>query len=126
MLAFFLGAFFGTLFFERIPHFFSEDVAWTPAIFSLPPHQHLIFGGLAFGAIFMATDPVSSPSLKGAKWAFGILCGFLTIFIRLFNPVYAEGVMLAILIGNAAAPFLDHIAAKRFATRRRRRAKIAL
>ncbi|VAX42497.1 Na(+)-translocating NADH-quinone reductase subunit B [hydrothermal vent metagenome] len=76
--------------------------------FAMPANWHLVVGGLAFGAVFMATDPVSAAMTNGGKWVYGILIGFMTILIRLFNPGYAEGIMLAILFGNVFAPTIDY------------------
>ncbi len=70
--------------------------------------HHLLAGGLLFGAMFMATDPVSAPSTNPARWAYGILIGVLTILIRTLTPL-PEGVMFSILLGNVAAPTLDHV-----------------
>lgn len=76
------------------------------------PMYHLVMGGFAFGIVFMATDPVSSPDMNGAKWVFGFFVGILTVLIRVFNPAFVEGVMLAILFMNLFAPLLDHIEVK--------------
>jgi Na+-transporting NADH:ubiquinone oxidoreductase subunit B len=76
--------------------------------FSLPPHWHLVMGGFAFGAVFMATDPVSSCATNPGRWIFGALIGTLVVLIRVFNPAYPEGVMLAIIFMNAFAPLIDH------------------
>jgi Na+-transporting NADH:ubiquinone oxidoreductase subunit B len=86
--------------------------AWTPAIFSFPAYKHLLLGGLAFGAVFMATDPVSSPALGLSRWIYGLLIGAMTMVIRTLNPAYPEGMMLAILFGNTIAPMIDHLMAK--------------
>ena len=77
--------------------------------FELGPIVHLMIGSFAFGIVFMATDPVSAPDLNGAKWVYGILIGVLTVIIRVANPAYPEGVMLAILLMNVFAPALDHV-----------------
>lgn len=95
--------------------------AWLPARFSLPAYKHLLMGGLAFGLVFMATDPVSSPGHPWSRWIYGFLIGFLTIIIRLINPAYPEGIMLAILFSNVFAPLIDHYVL--IAYRRRARAK---
>ena len=76
-------------------------------IFALPWHWHLTLGGFAFGMIFMATDPVSAAMTNGGKWAFGILIGLMTILIRVVNPAFPEGIMLAILFANLFAPLID-------------------
>lgn len=75
----------------------------------LGPVWHIVMGGFAFGAVFMATDPVSSPHTEGAKLWYGILIGFLAAVIRVINPAYPEGMMLAILLMNVFAPLFDHI-----------------
>ncbi|MBO4605205.1 MAG: NADH:ubiquinone reductase (Na(+)-transporting) subunit B [Bacteroidales bacterium] len=74
----------------------------------LPCFYHLVMGGFAFGAVFMATDPVTSAQTEAGKWIYGFLVGALCVIIRLFNPGYAEGMMLAILLGNTFAPLIDH------------------
>ena len=70
--------------------------------------QHLLIGGFAFGAIYMATDPVTASQTNKGKWIYGFLIGFISILIRVFNPAYPEGVMLAILLMNVFAPTIDH------------------
>lgn len=91
-------------------YLYAMSGADTPAHFSLPPYKQLIIGGLSFGIIFMATDPVSGPTTKVAQIVYGSLIGMLTIIIRLINPAFPEGIMLAILFANAFAPLLDRIA----------------
>ncbi|MCA9393501.1 MAG: NADH:ubiquinone reductase (Na(+)-transporting) subunit B [Candidatus Omnitrophica bacterium] len=78
------------------------------AYMNLPPHWHLIMGGFAFGSIFMATDPVSSSATNTGRWIYGVLIGMLVVLIRVVNPAYPEGVMLAILFMNVFAPLIDH------------------
>lgn len=75
----------------------------------LPPVYHLVMGGFAFGTVFMATDPVSSPTLEGSKLIYGFLIGVLAVIIRVANPAYPEGMMLAILLMNVFAPLIDHV-----------------
>ena len=70
--------------------------------------HHLIIGGFAFGVVFMATDPVTGSQTSKGKWIYGFLIGFISILIRVFNPAYPEGVMLAILLMNVFAPTIDH------------------
>ena len=70
--------------------------------------NHLFVGGFAFGVVFMATDPVSAAQTTKGKWIYGILVGLFCILIRVFNPAYPEGVMLAILLMNVFAPTIDH------------------
>jgi len=74
----------------------------------LPAHVHLILGGFAFGAVFMATDPVTASQTNRGKYIVGFLIGMLAILIRVFNPAYPEGMMLAILLMNVFAPLVDH------------------
>lgn len=78
--------------------------------YGLNPFYHLIMGGFAFGIVYMATDPVSAPGMESARWVYGFLIGGLTVMIRVFNPAYPEGVMMAILFMNLLAPLLDHVA----------------
>ena len=75
---------------------------------SMPWHWHIVLGGFAFGAIFMATDPVSAAQTNAGKWVFGLLIGFMTWLIRVINPAFPEGIMLAILFANVFAPVIDH------------------
>ena len=77
-------------------------------LMSLEFWQHLLIGGFAFGAIYMATDPVTASQTNKGKWIYGFLIGFISILIRVFNPAYPEGVMLAILLMNVMAPTIDH------------------
>ncbi|MDR2210215.1 MAG: NADH:ubiquinone reductase (Na(+)-transporting) subunit B [Spirochaetaceae bacterium] len=78
------------------------------ALFALPWYWHFVLGGFAFGTIFMATDPVSAAMTNTGKWLFGILIGVMVILIRVINPAFPEGMMLAILFGNLCAPLIDH------------------
>ncbi len=78
--------------------------------YSLNPWYHLLVGGSAFGIAFMTTDPVSAPHTHGARYVYGFLIGILTVLIRVFNPAYPEGIMLAILFMNVFAPLLDQVA----------------
>lgn len=77
-------------------------------LFHLPPWWHLVIGGLAFGTVFMATDPVSAAMTHTGQWFYGVLIGVVTILIRVINPAYPEGIMLAILFGNTMAPLIDY------------------
>jgi len=79
-----------------------------PAWFGLNPFYHLLMGGAAFGIAYMATDPVSAPDMETAKWVYGFAIGMLTVLIRVFNPAFPEGIMLAILFMNLFAPLMDH------------------
>lgn len=80
----------------------------TNAMFAVPWYWHLVLGGFAFGMIFMATDPVSAAMTNTGKWWFGALIGFMVIIIRVVNPAFPEGMMLAILFANMCAPLIDH------------------
>lgn len=80
----------------------------TNAMFDMPWYWHLVVGGFAFGMIFMATDPVSASMTDAGKWWFGILIGFMVVIIRVVNPAFPEGMMLAILFANLFAPLIDH------------------
>ncbi len=97
--------------------------AWNPAKFSLPAYKHLLIGGFLFGVAFMITEPVTSPGMNLGKWIYGITVGITVIVIRLINPAFPEGVMLAILFGNVLAPLIDHYALKHFRKVRLVRAK---
>ncbi len=80
----------------------------TNAMFSLPFHWHIVLGGWAFGTVFMATDPVSSSFTDRGKWIYGFMTGVLVVLVRVVNPAYPEGMMLAILFMNMFAPLIDH------------------
>lgn len=77
-------------------------------LMNTPFWEHLLLGGFAFGIVFMATDPVTAAQTNKGKWYYGFLIGFISILIRVFNPAYPEGVMLAILLMNVFAPTIDH------------------
>lgn len=77
-------------------------------LMELPWYQHLLIGGFAFGMVFMATDPVSGAQTELGKWIYGFLIGVISILIRVFNPAFPEGVMMAILFMNVFAPLIDH------------------
>lgn len=86
--------------------------------------QHLIIGGLAFGAVYMATDPVTASQTNKGKWIYGFLIGFISIMIRVFNPAYPEGVFLAILLMNVFAPTIDHYVVQGNIKKRLKRTKV--
>ena len=88
---------------------------------SMPWHWHIALGGFAFGAIFMATDPVSAPDTMAGHWIFGLLVGALTWVIRVINPAFPEGIMLAILFGNIFAPIIDYFVIRSNIKRRMKR-----
>ncbi|MDR2065881.1 MAG: NADH:ubiquinone reductase (Na(+)-transporting) subunit B [Prevotellaceae bacterium] len=87
--------------------FLANMFGGTPYL-EMPAWQHLIMGGFAFGAVFMATDPVTSSQTETGKWIYGFLIGIVAIIIRLFNPGFPEGMMMAILLMNTFAPLIDH------------------
>ncbi len=90
----------------------------------MPAHYHLVMGGLAFGAVFMATDPVTAAQTETGKWFYGALIGILTVLIRTFNPAYPEGIMLAILLMNVFAPLIDYFVVGANKKRRLKRATV--
>jgi Na+-transporting NADH:ubiquinone oxidoreductase subunit B len=89
----------------------------------IPAYYHLIMGGFAFGAVFMATDPVSASQTKRGMYIYGFLIGMLAVLIRVFNPAYPEGMMLAILLMNVFAPLIDHYVIEGNIKRRLKRLK---
>ena len=91
------------------------------ALMSFSWTNHLMVGGFAFGIVFMATDPVSAAQTNKGKWIYGILVGFVCILIRVFNPAYPEGVMLAILLMNVFAPTIDHYVVEANISKRKKR-----
>ncbi len=101
--------------------------AATAALFSatgstvIPWYEHLVLGGFAFGAVFMATDPVTSARTESGKWIYGLLIGVMAIVIRVMNPGYPEGMMLAILLMNMFAPTIDHFVVERNISKRVKR-----
>ncbi|TYB79254.1 NADH:ubiquinone reductase (Na(+)-transporting) subunit B [Bizionia myxarmorum] len=93
-------------------------------LMSVPFWQHLIIGSILFGAVYMATDPVTASQTNKGKWIYGFLIGFLSIMIRVFNPAYPEGVFLAILLMNVFAPTIDHYVIQGNVKRRMKRLKV--
>ncbi|WP_035804701.1 NADH:ubiquinone reductase (Na(+)-transporting) subunit B [Lunatimonas lonarensis] len=91
---------------------------------AMPPQYHWVMGGLAFGVVFMATDPVSAAQTEVGKWIYGFLIGVLTVIIRVTNPAYPEGIMLAVLFMNVFAPLIDHYVVKANKKRRLQRATV--
>lgn len=103
-------------------------VGWLSNFFGatdVPAYYHLLMGGFAFGTVFMATDPVTSAQTECGKWIYGFLIGALCVVVRLFNPGYAEGMMLAILLMNTFAPLIDHYVTDAAISRRAKKVKIA-
>lgn len=91
------------------------------AYMALPPLTHLVMGGFAFGAVFMATDPVTAAHTEKGKWIYGFMIGALAILIRVFNPAYPEGMMLAILLMNVWSPLIDYFVVEGHIKRRLKR-----
>ena len=98
-----LSGFLGAVVMGLIFNFFGSN-----ELMRFPWWQHLLVGGLAFGVVFMATDPVTAAQTRLGKWIYGFLIGMFAIMIRVFNPAYPEGVMLAILLMNVVAPTIDY------------------
>ncbi len=118
ILSAFIGAAVMALIFNALPNMGIEGNALT----NFPWYQHLIIGGLSFGIVFMATDPVSAAQTMKGKWIYGFLIGFFAVMIRVFNPAYPEGIMLAILLMNVFAPAIDHYVIQANINRRKKRA----
>jgi len=97
----------------------------TNAFMSVPPYYHFVMGGFAFGAVFMATDPVSGAQTEKGKWIYGFLIGVFSILFRVVNPAYPEGVMLAILLMNVFAPLIDYFIIQSSINKRLKRARVA-
>ncbi len=93
-------------------------------LMSVPFWQHLVIGSILFGAVYMATDPVTASQTNKGKWIYGFLIGFISIMIRVFNPAYPEGVFLAILLMNVFAPTIDHYVIQGNIKRRAKRLKV--
>lgn len=93
----------------------------TNPMFALPFYWHLVVGSVMFGLVFMATDPVSASMTNTGKWIFGAIIGIMTALIRVINPAYPEGVMLAILFGNVCAPLIDYLVVRANIRRRVKR-----
>ncbi len=90
----------------------------------MPAHYHLVIGGFAFGTVYMATDPVTASQTERGKWIYGFLIGMITVIIRVLNPAYPEGIMMAILLLNVFAPLIDHYVVEANKKRRLKRATV--
>lgn len=112
------GAVMGLIFNAVAPYALSPE---QQAFMAVPFWQHLILGSFAFGIVFMATDPVSASQTYKGKWIYGFLIGFFAVMIRVFNPAYPEGVMLAILFMNVMAPLIDHYVVEANIKKRKKR-----
>ena len=115
-----VSVFAGGLFMGLFLNAFSANV-----YMELPFYYHFVMGGFAFGAVFMATDPVTGAQTERGKWIYGFLIGVLSILFRVLNPAYPEGVMLAILLMNLFAPLIDYFVVQSNIKRRIKRAEIA-
>ncbi len=114
-----LAMFAGGLFMGLILNAFAAN-----PYMELPAWEHLFLGGFAFGAVFMVTDPVTSAQTERGKWIYGFLTGLFAILIRVLNPAYPEGVMLAILLMNVFAPLIDHYVIEANIKKRLKRIKV--
>ncbi|MBR2161539.1 MAG: RnfABCDGE type electron transport complex subunit D, partial [Bacteroidaceae bacterium] len=94
-------------------------------IAQLPWYEHLVLGGFCFGAVFMATDPVTSARTETGKYIYGFLIGVMAIIIRVLNPGYPEGMMMAILLMNVFAPLIDYYVVQSNINRRAKRAVLS-
>ncbi len=125
MLSSVLGAIFMGLIFNQIVA--AEIITEGSKFYGLMSTEywhHLLIGGFAFGTVYMATDPVTASQTNKGKWIYGFLIGFISIMIRVFNPAYPEGVMLAILLMNVFAPTIDHYVVQGNVKRRLKRLKV--
>ncbi len=100
------------------------NLAGSNEYFNMPSYYHLAIGGVAFGIVFMATDPVSAAHTETGKWVYGALIGVITVIIRVLNPAYPEGIMLAVLFMNVFAPLIDFYVVQANKKRRLQRATV--
>lgn len=113
-----VGVFIGMVVTATLLNIIGSD---TNPMFSMPFWWHLVLGGFAFGMLFMATDPVSAAFTDNGKWAYGLLIGVMAVLIRVINPAYPEGIMLAILFANLFAPLFDFVVTRSNIKRRMKR-----
>ena len=104
------GVILGTIVTSYLFNLIGSD---TNPMFQMPFWWHMVMGGYAFGLVFMATEPVSGSHTNTGRWIYGFVIGFMVIMIRVLNPAYPEGMMLAILFGNLLSPFIDHFVVSR-------------
>ncbi|HEZ3961892.1 TPA: RnfABCDGE type electron transport complex subunit D, partial [Neisseria meningitidis] len=112
------GVMIGMIAMSSLFNFIGSD---TNAMFAMPWYWHLVVGGFAIGMLFMATDPVSASFTNVGKWWYGALIGVMCVLIRVVNPAYPEGMMLAILFANLFAPIFDYFVAQANIKRRKAR-----
>jgi Na+-transporting NADH:ubiquinone oxidoreductase subunit B len=113
-----LGVFLGMVAMSTLLNLIGSE---TNPMFSVPFYWHLVLGGFAFGMFFMATDPISASMTNTGKWVFGALIGVMVILIRVVNPAFPEGMMLAILFANLFAPLIDNFVVQANIKRRMKR-----
>ena len=104
------GVILGTIVTSYLFNLIGSD---TNPMFQMPFWWHMVMGGYAFGLVFMATEPVSGSHTNTGRWIYGFVIGFMVIMIRVLNPAYPEGMMLAILFGNLLSPLIDHFVVSR-------------
>ena len=112
------GCLLGMIGFSTLLNFIGSD---TNPMFAMPWYWHLVVGGYAFGLAFMVTEPVSASHTNTGRWIYGALIGFMAVMIRVINPAFPEGMMLAILFGNVFAPLIDHFVVQANIKRRAKR-----
>ena len=105
-----IGVLIGTAFTSYLFNFIGSS---TNPMFSLPFYWHIVIGGYAFGLTFMAVEPVTGSHTNLGRWYYGILIGVMVVLIRVINPAFPEGMMLAILFANLFAPIIDHFVQER-------------
>ena len=115
------GVTIGMLIMTFIMNQFGQLIGSSNPMLFIPPHYHFVMGGFAFGMVYMATDPVSSAHTQRGMWYYGILIGLMCVLIRVINPAYPEGMMLAILFSNSFAPLFDYYVLENNVKRRRAR-----
>jgi Na+-transporting NADH:ubiquinone oxidoreductase subunit B len=113
------GVTIGMLIMTFIMNQFGQLIGSSNPMLFIPPHYHFVMGGFAFGMVYMATDPVSSAHTQRGMWYYGILIGLMCVLIRVINPAYPEGMMLAILFSNSFAPLFDYYVLENNVKRRR-------
>lgn len=113
----------GGLFMSMVFNYFSANIETTNYLLKINPLHQICLGGFLFGVVFMATDPVSASQTTMGKWIYGFLVGLLGILIRVVNPAYPEGIMMAILFMNVIAPLIDHYVVSANINRRMKRLK---
>ena len=112
------GTFIGMIFMSSIFNLIGSE---TNPMFAIPWYWHAVIGSFAFGLVFMATEPVSGSGTNVRRWFYGALIGVMVILIRVINPAFPEGMMLAILFANLLAPVIDHLVVMSNIKRRRSR-----